>query len=63
MHDHPIFVTRAPADVADDFAERLLALGCSEAYTATARADLLARAVQVPSSYEANAILSGRAER
>jgi hypothetical protein len=57
-----IYVTRDPALVAADFEERLLALGCTAIYAAIARDDLLERAVQVRSSYEANAILSGRSE-
>jgi hypothetical protein len=57
---HPIYVMREPAEVADDFEERLLALGVSEEYAADARDDLLKRAVQVRSSDEANAIICGR---
>jgi hypothetical protein len=61
MTTPPIYVMRSPSEVAADFEARLLALGCSEDYTERAGDDLIRRAVQVSSSYESNAILSGRA--
>lgn len=60
MNDHPVYVMSDPKEYADNFKGRLLDIGCDEKFAEAARKDVLKRAVQVGSGFEANALASGR---
>jgi len=59
--DRPLYITSDPKEYAEKMGEKLKALGCSPAYIAEAKRGIIARAVQVKSSWEANMTIQGKA--